>query len=81
MPRQAVKQEELSCDPMSILDLCSRYRPLVLATVFHLTFAVHVSPVPHWDQRHIYPGVLMPNVGILRDASAGGFCPLIARPT
>lgn len=36
---------------------------------------------PHWGLRHVYPGASMPDVGTLEDASAGGICPLVARPT
>lgn len=47
MPRRAVKQEDVSCDPMSILDLCSRYRPLVLRLYFisALLFMCPLSPL------------------------------------
>ena len=81
IPRQAVKQEDISCDPLSILDLCSRYRPLVLRPYF-ISFLLSMCPSPlYWAQQHVYLGALMPNVGRLEDASAGCFCPLIARPT
>lgn len=81
MPRQAVKQEDVSCDPMSILDLCSRYYPLVLRLYF-------ISPLLSLcPSSSLGPTTRLPRrvgagcVEARRHVSRGGLCSLTARRT